>query len=560
MKTSIVNTSNKLIRSLSKVRGVISLFCFFVLILSSFTTEAQVISSIDSTSIKIGEEIKYTIEVQADSTDLVMFPEEQTFLPLEMIESYKTDTTYEKSKYRLIKKYGLTQFDSGSYTIPRQKVYINEKLFETDSVSVTVRNVVVDTTKQKMFEIKPAVEVDRPPFDFLRLLLWLVPILLLIGFGIFIFFRRKKIKEAREEKLPPYEEAITALRQLDNSDLLIHYKSKEYYSQLTEIVKRYLDREVDDTVLEKTTDELIERLQMHKDAGYFDFDTENIKELQQILKRADLVKFAKMQQEAGQAKADRSTIEEIINETHEAVPEPTEEELLQNELYLEALRKKRERNKWIYAGVGFVALLLISAAVYGGITGYDNLKDKVFGNDIRELAEGRWIKSEYGNPAVIIETPEVLVRTPIAETGNTSMIIKDKSVFTFGALRDPLYINVSTTQFSQAQKQELETALDQALVNFEKSGATNMLVKRENFETEEGVKGIKAFGKFNVKVSDTEVLKNDSNYELLLFTQPAGLQQVILVYQDDGRFTQAIRDRIIRSVELEVQQSEGPQE
>ena len=234
--------------------------------------------------------------------------------------------------------------------------------------------------------------------------------------------------------------------------------------------------------------------------------------------------------------------------------------MLQNELYLEALRKKRERNKWIYAGVGFVALLLISAAVYGGITGYDNLKDKVFGNDIRELAEGRWIKSEYGNPAVIIETPEVLVRTPIAETGNTSMIIKDKSVFTFGALRDPLYINVSTTQFSQAQKQELETALDQALVNFEKSGATNMLVKRENFETEEGVKGIKAFGKFNVKVSDTEVLKNDSNYELLLFTQPAGLQQVILVYQDDGRFTQAIRDRIIRSVELEVQQSEGPQE
>src|SRR5690554_503679 len=72
---------------------------FFILI-SSFGF-AQVTSSIDSTKIRIGEEIIYTINVAADSTDIVLFPEEQTFGPLEMIESYKADTTYEAAKYRL---------------------------------------------------------------------------------------------------------------------------------------------------------------------------------------------------------------------------------------------------------------------------------------------------------------------------------------------------------------------------------------------------------------------------------------------------------------------------
>lgn len=549
-KYEIRNT--KLMRNVPKAL-VLSFFFF----LFSFFSFAQVTSSIDSASIKIGAEVKVTVEVVADSTDMVVFPEGQTFLPLEVIESYKVDTTYEQSKYRLIKKYGLTQFDSGRYTIPKQKIYINERVFETDSFNIEVRDVVVDTTKQKMFDIKPAIEVDRPPFDFVQLLYWLVPILLIAALVAFLLFRRQKRKEAREEKLPPYEEAIIALKQLDNSELLKHYKSKEYYSQLTDIVKRYLDREVDDTVLERTTDELIERLQLLKDGGSFDFDAENIRELQQILRRADLVKFAKMQQEEGQARADRNTIEEIINETHEAVPEPTEEELLQNELYLEELRKKRQRNKWIFAGIGFVSVVLIGALVYGSVTGFDNLKDKIFGNEMRDLSEGTWVKSEYGNPAVVIETPEVLIRVPIPETGNESMLVKDKSVFVFGQLKDPLYINVSSNNLNQEKQIDLDKALDESLVQFEESGATNLLVKREDFETESGIKGLKAFGKFNVKVNDNEVLKNDSYYELILFSQEAGLQQVIVVYQDEGRFAEDIKNRIISSVEIEVQQTQG---
>jgi hypothetical protein len=529
-----------------------SLFFF----LCSFLSFSQVTSSIDSTKIKIGEEILYTINVQADSTDVVQFPEEQTFAPLEMIESYKTDTTFEASKLRLIKKYGLTQFDSGHYTIPPQRIFINNKPFFTDSIKVEVADVPVDTTKQKMFDIKPAVEVKSPPFDWLSLLYWVLPILLIVGLAIYLF-RSKKRKDAAQKQLPPYEEAIVALKQLDNSQLLKENKSKEYYSSLTEIVKRYLDREVDEAALESTSDELITRLMMHKDAGNFDFDLETIRKLDAIFKRADLVKFAKMNQASGQAEVDRKTIEDIINETHEAVPEPTEEELLANQEYLEKLQKKRQRRKWILGISGVLAAIILAGIIYGAATGFDNLKDKVLGNDLRELAEGRWIKSEYGNPAVILETPEVLVRAEAPTTNADKSAVMGRDFFTYGKMDGPLFIMVSTSQFAQKQDIALDTALDAVLDDLERSGAKNLVVKRDDFETEKGIKGLKAYGEFNVRVSDNKVLKQKSTYELLLFAQQNGLQEVLIVYQDDDKYAEEIKKRIEASIELEISEKDG---
>jgi hypothetical protein len=528
------------------------LLAFFLL---SFTSFSQVNSTIDSTLIRIGEELKYTIEVETDSTDVVLFPEGPTFNPLEVIESYKIDTTYQQAKIRLIKRYGLTQFDSGSYTIPRQQIHINNKPFLTDSIRVEVRDVVVDTTKQKMFDIKPAVEVDRPPFDFGRLLKWLLPIIVLLGVIVYFLRRRKKRKEAREEILPPYEEALVALKKLDDSLLLNQNKSKEYYSHLTEIVKRYLDREVDDSALESTSDELIARLQLHKDAGNFDFDNETIRHLDQILKRADLVKFAKMRQEIGQAEADRNTIEEIINETHEVIPEPTEEELLENEQYLEELRKKQVHRKWVVGISSVIAVLLLSGIIFGSVKGFDNLKDVLFGNDMRELSEGRWIKSEYGNPAVIIETPEVLVRADVEIPEGLNTVIKETSSFSYGQKNDPFFIAITTSKLTQPREIDLGVALEGALADLEKGGAKNMVVKQEEFETDKGIKGIKAHGEFHVQVSDTKVLKIPSQYELLLFAQQEGLQQILVVYQDEGRFAEGIKNRIAESIELEISES-----
>jgi cbb3-type cytochrome oxidase subunit 3 len=535
---------------LELTRNLFILSLFFIGCLS----QAQVSSSIDTTQIRVGEEIIYSIQVEADSTALVLFPEGQSFNPLEVIESYDIDTTRLQDKIRLIKKYGLTQFDSGSYILPSQRIVINNKPFNTDSVNIEVANVIVDTTKQKMFHIKPAFEVEEPGFDFKKLLYWILPILVIIGVVAFLFFRsRKKKREEAAQQLPPYEEAIEALKVLDHSHYLENDNSKRYYSSLTEILKRYIGREVDDTALESTSNELIERLILHKDAGNFDFDAETINKIDKILKRADLIKFAKMKEQEGQAKVDRTVVEDIINETKEIIPEPTEEELLQNQLYLEELRKKQLRKKRIKIALGAVVTVIIAAVVFGSIKGFDELKDKTLGNEMRSLSEGRWIKSEYGSPLIIVETPKVLVRT-VDSLVPESVVIKRKSLFTYGHINDPFYIRVRSIKFSQEQKLELESSLDMSLALLEKAGAKNVVVKRDDFETESGIKGIKAYGDFHVQVSENKVLKKKSSYELLLFAQENGLQEVLVVYQDDGRFAEAIKDRIINSIELEITQ------
>ena len=525
---------------------LVSLFFF------GFSAHSQVTSTIDTTSIRIGEEIIYTIQVEADSTDLVLFPEGQTFSPLEVIESYKIDTTRLQDKIKLVKKYGLTQFDSGSYTIPTQRIAINNNPFNTDSVKIVVANVLVDTTKQKMYHIKPAFEVADPSFNLKKLLYWLVPILVLLGIGLYLYFRRKKKKREAEQQLPPYEEAIEALKVLDGSHFLKNDNSKKYYSALTEIIKKYLHREVDDSALESTSNELIERLILHRDAGNFDFDSETIKKLDSIFKRADLIKFAKMKEQEGQAKADRSVVEDIINETKEIIPEPTEEELLQNELYLEELRKKQLIRKRVKIVLGVFATIIIAGAVFGTIKGFDELKDKTVGNETRSLSEGHWIKSEYGTPLIIIETPKVLVRTLTDSTITRNPMIKEAHAFTYGSLEDKLFLKVSTLQFSQEQEIDLDKALDVGLTILESAGAKNVVVKRDDFETEKGIKGVKAYGDFQVQVSEKKVLKEKSKYELLIFAQGNGLQKVLVVYQDDGKYSEAIKDRIISSIELEV--------
>lgn len=95
----------KTIKTLTSQSLLWSVCCMLV----SITGFSQVSTRIDSTAIKIGAELFYKIQVETDSTTLVVFSEEQTFQPLEMINSYPTDTTKKEGYYQLTKTYGLTQ-------------------------------------------------------------------------------------------------------------------------------------------------------------------------------------------------------------------------------------------------------------------------------------------------------------------------------------------------------------------------------------------------------------------------------------------------------------------
>ncbi len=86
---------------------------------TAFGQQKQVQTSIDSTKIKIGSQANITIKATVKPKDKVNFPQGKNFGLLEVLESYPVDTVVDGTRLQLIKKYGVTQFDSGRYVIPR---------------------------------------------------------------------------------------------------------------------------------------------------------------------------------------------------------------------------------------------------------------------------------------------------------------------------------------------------------------------------------------------------------------------------------------------------------
>lgn len=541
---------NSIVRSIASLKQAKETFVIAFLLMWSAIGFAQVSATIDSTSIKIGEEIRYQMKVDADSTQLVVFPEGQTFTPLEVIESFTTDTTQNGNRLQLIKEYALTQFDSGQYTIPRQKIAVGDKVFFTDSIKVEVRDVLVDTTKQKMYEIKPWVAVEAPfVFNWKKWLLWIGIPLLLLGVIAFFVFRKKRKKGKKEEELPPYERAMLALKQIDESHLLEQDSHKEYYSQLSDTARKYIDEEVYDHAMESTTDELIAKLDEEIKSGSLDLDKSTIEELKNVLKTADMAKFAKSKPDIGTAKADRNVIERVINETKEAIPEPSEEELLADEEYRIAQAEKKRRKKIIIGSVAAVAVVAITLGIFILIKGYDLVKDTLLGHPTKELAETEWISSAYGAPPVTIATPKVLIRNQFQLTEEQKQILKGNESFVYGSLIGNFYVIVTTMTYQKEVKVDLEKAVEGIVGGFEAQGAKNISVKNEDYQTLGGAKGIKVFGSMEIK---NPVTKKDqkNDYLMLNFAEGGGFQQITVVYNIEDRYAKEVAERIINSVEL----------
>lgn len=521
-------------------------------LLLPFCLSAQVTSAIDSTSIKIGEQITYHIQVETDSTSLVVFPEGQTFSPLEMIESYDVDTLKNNDKYNLIKKYGLTQFDSGSYTIPRQKIIIGDKTFFTDSLKVEVRNVLIDTTKQGLYNIKPIITVEKSASNWWKYLLLALLIIGVIAFLLYWFIWRAKplTEEEQIALLPPYDRAKLALKKLDESHYLEHENLKDYYSDLTFIIRKYLDEKVYDRALESTTGELINRLNLLKEGNQVDLSKDDIKNLESILKRADLVKFAKSAPDIELAKLDRNTIDIEIDHVKEALPEPTEEEKLLDEKYREEQDRKKKRKKvWITVGISIFLLL----ATLTGLSikyGFSIVKDTIIGHESKELLEGDWVTSEYGFPPITISTPKVLKRfdLPIPEEYKASM---NTTSFMYGTLLDEFSVLVNTAKYKQAPEGgiDIEKSIDGTIKGIESQGAKDIVTLRDNFTTPNGAEGVKTYGSLKVDPFKTGNFV-EINYVMLHFASENVLQQIMLTYPKDDTYADQTIERILNSIEL----------
>lgn len=520
---------------------------------------AQVYSEVDTTSIKIGEEILYKIQVETDTTDLIIFPEGQTFMPLEVIESYGVDTTFARDKIKLIKKYGLTQFDSGRYTIPSQKILIGDRVFNTDSVNVEVQPVLVDTTAQGLYDIKPIIEVNAPSSDWWLYLLTALALTALAAFVIYWLVWRKKPLTEEEEiaLLPPYVRAKLALKKLDESQYLEREELKEYYSELTLAIRKYLDEQVYDHSLESTTDQLIFRLQLLKEGNQIDLSPATIKNIESILRRADLVKFARSKPNLELARMDREIVDKEIDHVKEALPEPTEEQKLQDEKYRKNLERMEKKRKIALTLAAVIFLAFLTFAGFGAKYGFGYVTDKIIGDDTLELLEGDWVRSAYGVPPIFISTPEVLERLEVKGLDTISQA--QKTVFVYGNLREPIYIYVATNTVPQdrtssggSNQMDLNAYTEQRLRYLEDNGVTNIITKAEKFTTPNAQEGIKVFGSAILPRDEDEGV--DGEYVILAFSAENVIQEILLTWETDEDYADQIIERIIASVELKMPQ------
>jgi len=532
------------------------LLCVLFIGFSAFSqTTPKVITKVDTTSIKIGEQIQFTVTVEADTTAQVIFPEGQTFSPLETVEAFATDTTRKNDRMTLQKIYALTQFDSGSYKIPAQRIEINGEGFLTDSTRiVNVANIAVDTLAQKMYDIKPLMEVEKNNSRLWKIILFVLLGLLVIGGLVYWFFFRKK-QLSEEEKvalLPPYDRALLELKNLEKSKYLIQDEYKEYYSELTGIVRSYLEEDVNVSALESTTDELITKLELLRDAGELKIDDETLQQFKRILQTADLVKFAKSKPDTSVAENDRQSIEQIVHKTHDALPEPTVEELMEQEEYKEELEKKQQKKKIIYASVAVLGALLIALGVATTYYGFTYVKDTILGHPSKELLEGDWVSSSYGYPPISLETPRVLKRQETKLTPEMKANIKDLQMFMYRSEKGFFSVGTTSTTLTQEVEPEFNKSIEAFIKNLEKQGAKNIITKQEEFTTVTGVKGIKVFGSGDFPVPGSEELV-DGKYSILLFGAKGLQQQIIINWLEDDTYAQEIADRILGSVEVKTE-------
>ena len=516
--------------------------------------KAELNVAVDSTQIKIGAQLNYTLQVKADSTAQVVFPEQPIFTPFELLEESPIDTLRSQTHYLYTKRYSLIHFDSGNYFIPQQQVLVNGFSKIADLIPVRVNSVKVDTTKQKLFDIKPLSQVKKNYNRLISRVLWgLVLALIVIGVSYTYLFQKRK-KKLRERELPPFDRAIEELKALESEKPFEQDEFKLYYSRLTDVVRRYLEEEAKIDALESTSEELLIKLEMRKGEGTLDLDFTTLKSLREVLKNADLVKFAKSMPEYRIANEDRRAVEHVVMETKQALPEPTEEELKEKEAYKEYLAKKRRKEQliWGLSGIGLltVTTLVISMLVYG----FYPVRDTLLGYPTKILYSGQWVSSQYGTPPLKIETPEVLERIP-----NEQSLIQQ---FSLGTLDSPFYIDLkfdfpkldpnkdeSRSDPEQVKMEKAQALVSSIISNFQSSGAVNILMKNDEITLPSGSPAVKIYGTLDYpkKGKDERVR---CNFNTLLFTFEEGTIRLTMLYEKEDRYASEIEQRVINSLEL----------
>ncbi|NYI48188.1 hypothetical protein [Macellibacteroides fermentans] len=253
--------------------------------------------SIDSAAILIGEQTVLHLTVTTDNGKnvIVPIPNDTLMTGVEVLNIAKADTTVIDNNRLLIKQDILvTSFDSSLYLLPPFKVIDQTDTIYSNQVALKVSTIPVNIDKPDEFnDIK---ETWDPPFvlaDYYLLIygvLFACFLICLIGYILKRLRNRQSIIpfKKQEPKLPPFEMAMKELDEIKQQKLWQQGRNKEYYTLLTDTLRKYMVNRFGINAMEMTSGEILELIRLESEAN------SSYNSLKQILELADFVKFAKL--------------------------------------------------------------------------------------------------------------------------------------------------------------------------------------------------------------------------------------------------------------------------
>lgn len=314
-------------------------------------------SQLSADTIRIGDRVTLTVEVEKDVMQLVLFPSfdfsksvaegegqtDQAEKPepsIEVIGDYPADTIRKEGRRVLLRKrYEMVAYDEGIYNLGKaQALYIDKNITDTllaereqrffvktipmDSTATTVR----DLKPQKSLKLRFA-EISGYLGIGLAVALVLAGVILLLVRNLHKRGRRLSDLFKPAPPVPAHIVAIGALEKLRDEKLWQNSKFKQYYSGLSDILRTYLAGRFGVGAMEMTTDEISDALRD------LDIEQKQKMSLESVLRDADLVKFAKVEPDAESNELAYDRAFYFVEETKpvEKIDEVEEDEPTKNE-------------------------------------------------------------------------------------------------------------------------------------------------------------------------------------------------------------------------------------
>lgn len=274
---------------------------FFSMPHSSSASPINVYAEIDSVALLIGEQAKLSISAIQPADATLFWPEfnDTVVSGLEVVEKLKADTAFlDDGSLNIRQDYIVTAFDSAFIYIPELPVVSELDTFYTNPLSLKILDVPVDTTQNAITDIK---NVYKPPFDwagFLTVVAYVLLGLVAVALIVWLIWKIAKKQQIEDETLttepvdprPAHEIALDELDRLRQKQLWQIGRNKEYHTEITEILRRYIQRRYSISAMELPSEELLDEL---KGESLLKNKKDEFSLISNILSLADLVKFAK---------------------------------------------------------------------------------------------------------------------------------------------------------------------------------------------------------------------------------------------------------------------------